>query len=85
MKMNRNESNESHKSYLQTLLQWTDSSPEVLFHRSRLESEGKPSPGIWIGSSVFQCPVELLQYAGQAPAHVALFSIAGVQVSAITR
>ncbi len=69
--MNRNESNVFHKSFLPDLLLWIDSNPEVLLHRSRLASGGKPS-GIWTGFSTFQSPVTLLQYAGNPAMHLAL-------------
>ena len=69
--MNRNESNVFHRSFPPELLQWIDSNPEVLLHRSRLVSDGKPS-GIFSGFSTFQCPVTLLQYAGNPAVHLAL-------------
>lgn len=70
--MNRTESNSpSQFSCLQSLLEWTDTNPEVLIRRSRLAADDRPT-GIWTGHSTFQIPLRLLEYAGQSPVHLAL-------------
>jgi hypothetical protein len=58
-------------AYRQSLLTWDDTNAKVFAYRSRLESEGKIH-GLWNNFSSFQCPVELVEFAGSPAMHLAL-------------